>query len=79
MVKKLVNKVPTDPIPFLPNLKSSRVCTDLIFYWLEASSAKFRELLPNYLGYLDYPLIGSFTPDDINTLAKMNVYFQIIH
>ncbi|CAK76201.1 unnamed protein product (macronuclear) [Paramecium tetraurelia] len=79
MIKKLVNKVPTDPVPFQPNLKSSRVCTDLIFYWLEASSAKFRELLPNYLGYLDYPLIGSFTPDDINTLAKMNVFFQIIH
>ncbi|CAD8167877.1 unnamed protein product [Paramecium pentaurelia] len=79
MIKKLVNKVPTDPIPYSSNLKSSRVCTDLIFYWLEASSAKFRELLPDYLGYLDYPLIGSFTPDDINTLAKMNVFFQIIH
>ncbi|CAD8062210.1 unnamed protein product [Paramecium sonneborni] len=79
MLKKLVNKIPTDPIPFQPNLRTSRVCTDLIFYWLEASSAQFRELLPNYLGYLDYPLIGSFTPDDINTLAKMNVFFKIIH
>lgn len=59
-------------------MKKTRVCTDLVFYSLDASSSRFRDELQKNIGYLDYHLIGSFTPDDLFTLSKLSTYFYVI-